>query len=115
MKALIVLLAALALFGCATPDLGTHDLALNGASKPGAREALQRQLDLPNCHRSARSEATRLADGTAFYETVVAFTVVGETAQSAQLDDPTRDWTRDQTVAPTGHCPPTGRKHRYFA
>jgi hypothetical protein len=49
-KALIVLLAVLALFGCATPDPETRDLALNGASRPGAREALQRQLDLPNCH-----------------------------------------------------------------
>jgi len=113
-KALIIPLAALALLGCAGTDDGTHDLALNGAAKSGTREALQQQLDLPNCRTNAHREATKLADADEISAAAAAFVEVEGSARYAQLDDPTRDWTREQAIGPSGRCP-TGRKHRYFA
>ena len=118
MKAQLVMMATLVLLGCASADNGAHDLALTGAVKPGAREALQQQLGSPNCRTNAHREATRLADTAVGPATDVAF-VVGlppDAAEKfAQLDDPTRDWTREQATGSNLRCPPAGRKHRNFA
>jgi hypothetical protein len=111
-KVLIVPLATLALLGCASPDYGTRDLALVDAAKSDAREAVQQRLDPPGCRTTAHGEAARLADA-GVSETAVAF-VVG-TERYAQLDDPTKDWTRQRAAGPSARCPASGRKHRYFA
>jgi hypothetical protein len=111
-KAFMVLLAALALFGCVSPDYGAHDIALGWATKSGVREALQQQLDLPNCRAKPHREAAKLADAAENSATPVAFEAM---KQYAQLDDPTKDWTRQQATGSSLQCPPTGRKHRFFA
>jgi hypothetical protein len=111
-KLFVVLLAVLALLGCASPDYGAHDLALGGTPKSGMREALQQRFDLPNCRAKARRDATKLADAGEISATAVAFEAM---KQYAQLDDPTKDWTRQQTTGSSLQCPPTGRKHRFFA
>ncbi|HEX4157785.1 MAG TPA: hypothetical protein VHY79_04860 [Rhizomicrobium sp.] len=113
MKVLIVPLAALALFGCASPDYGTRDLALVDATKSGAREALQQRLGPANCRTKAHGDAARLADAGEVSVTAAAFVVGAE--RYAQLDDPTKDWTRQQAAGPSAQCPASGRKHRYFA
>ena len=112
MRLLIVPLAALALSGCAGTNFEANDLALSGAPRSRAREALQ-QLDPASCHGNTHREATKLADAAQFSAMPVAFTVGAD--RYAQLDDPTRDWTREQATAPATQCPPAGRKHRYFA
>lgn len=112
MKAHLAMMATLALLGCASPDYGPHDLALTGAASPGAREALQQQLDTHNCRTNSNHEATKLAEAADGPAITVAFRAM---ERYAQLDDPTRDWTRDQATSPSTRCPPTGRKHRFFA
>jgi hypothetical protein len=114
-RVLIVSLAALALFGCASPDFETPGLAPAGPIKSGMREALQQQLDSPNCADRAHRDATRLASAAGISATDVAFVTVAGSARYAQLDDPTRDWTRDQAAGASTQCPPKGKKHRYFA
>jgi hypothetical protein len=111
-KVFVVLLAALTLPGCASPDFGLHDAAPGAVARPGAREALEQQLDSPNCRAKAQRETITLADAAGVPATTVAFEA---TKQYAQLDDPTRDWTREQATGSPAQCPPTGRKHRYFA
>jgi hypothetical protein len=112
MRSQLVLVATLALFGCASPDYGAHDLTLGGAARSGVREALQQQLDLPNCRTKAHRDATKLADAAEISAPAVAYEAA---KQYAQLDDPTKDWTRQQSTGSSLQCPPTGRKHRFFA
>ncbi len=117
-KAQIVLLTALALLGCTSPDSGIRDLALRGTADPGAREALQQQPDSPNCRAKAHRGPARLADAADALITTAAFDFAGPSGAAwnyAQLDDPTKDWTREQATGSPSQCPPTGRKHRYFA
>jgi hypothetical protein len=111
-KAPILLLAVLVLFGCASTDSGPRNFAFSGPAKSGTREALQQQHDLSDCGTKSHREATKLADADGASAT--AFVEVEGSARYAQLDDPTKDWTREQATGPAGQCP-TGRKHRYFA
>jgi hypothetical protein len=113
MRVHLVLIATLTLFGCAGTDYGTRDLALVDAGKPGAREALQQQPNSPGCSENAHREPAKLADATGASAIAVAF--VAPSDQYAQLDDPTKDWTREQQAGPGDGCPPKGRKHRNFA
>ena len=112
-KALIISLATFALLGCAGTDYGTSDLALVAAAKPGAREALQQQLNSPGCPGNLHREPTKLAETTGVSAIAVEFVVPSD--RYAQLDDPTKDWTREQQAGPGDRCPPKGRKHRNFA
>ncbi|HTT82451.1 MAG TPA: hypothetical protein VMF67_03130 [Rhizomicrobium sp.] len=107
MKALMVLASALALLSCASPEYPLHDIAPDAGAMPGVREAAQ-QEELPGCPAKQR-KSYRLAD-----EANDPFLSFQTGARYAQLDDPTKDWTRDRQSDQSGHCP-TGRKHRYFA
>jgi hypothetical protein len=112
-KAIILPLVAIGLLGCAGTDYGTRNLALVDAAKPGAREALQQQINSPGCSENVHREPTKLADTSGASAVAVAFVVPSD--QFAQLDDPTKDWTREQQAGPGDRCPPKGRKHRNFA
>jgi hypothetical protein len=114
-KVLMVPLAALVLSGCTSPDYDTYDLALLNTPTPGAREALQQQPDAASCRSGTRHDTPKFADLTHISATAVAYVIEPGSARYAQLDDPTKDWTREQATGPSGPCPPTGRKHRYFA
>lgn len=118
MKALIVQLVALALLGCAASNYETPDLALVDAPKSGAREALQQQPDLPNCRAREPRETMKFADAaevSATAATFPAFYAPRAGQQYAQLDDPTKAWTGEQSAGSPTACPRSGRRHRYFA
>ncbi|HEY3638327.1 MAG TPA: hypothetical protein VGK90_09255 [Rhizomicrobium sp.] len=108
MKALLAAMAMLALAGCAAPEYGMQDLATASAARTGAREAARQQYS-PNCPGKSHQDSNRLAE---FRDGDVHMVSGG---RYAQLDDPTRDWTREQAPASPFQCPPTGKKHRYFA
>lgn len=116
MKAQIVVAAALGILGCAN-HAGMGELAPGNAAGHDVYTSLH-QPNSPNCRPKAHRGGTRLADAGDFSGTAVAFFAAvstGETGGYAQLDDPTRDWTREQAAGPSVQCVPTGRKHRYFA
>ena len=108
MKAQMVLVAAFALLGCAGSDYRAHDFAPDRGAAVGAREAAQLQ-ELPGCPARHR-QSYKLADADG--EHLLAFKAG---ARYAQLDDPTKDWTRERQTGQSSRCPPTGRQHRYFA
>ena len=108
MKALLVLAAALMLPGCVSSGHAPDVFARDAGAAAGAGEAA-RQQDPPGCP-AGRHPSYQLAgdlDGGAS-----AFKLH---ERYAQLDDPTRDWTRERQTGRTPQCPPAGRRHRYFA
>jgi hypothetical protein len=117
MKALIVILAAVVLCGCAETGHPPLDAAGDIPLHTGQRTA--QQSDANACAAPRHRQPHGLADaatGEAF-AMQVSFTFTpgpDGTMRQAQLDDPTKDWTYVPRQQHSQGCNPR-RAHHYFA